>query len=116
MVTSRVDGSTTVLAVHGVLTAADSGAALRRATKTAMDTGSQTVVINLQRVSFVDSSGVADLASCHTALEARGCRLKVCHLSRKLRDVFAVTRLDKVFDIYDTESNALAGSSTVEKI
>jgi anti-sigma B factor antagonist len=115
MVTSRVDGSTTVLAVHGVLTGADSGSALRRATKTAMDSGSQTVVINLQNVSFVDSSGVADLAACHTALAARGCRLKVCHLSQKLKDVFVVTRLNTVFDVYDTEADAI-GSSTVEKL
>ncbi len=71
MITSRIDGSTTVLEVHGVLTAAGSGAALRTATKTAMDTGSQTVVINLRDVAFVDSSGVSDLASCHTALADR---------------------------------------------
>jgi anti-sigma B factor antagonist len=115
MITSRIDGSTTVLEVHGVLTTADSGAALRRATKAAMDAGSQTVVINLRDVAFVDSSGVANLASCHTALADRGCHLKICHLSRKLKDVLAVTRLNTVFDVYDTEADALAGSSTVEK-
>ena len=115
MITSRVEGSTTVLEVHGVLTTADSGAALRRATKTAMDAGSQTVVINLLDVGFVDSSGVSDLASCHTALAGRGCHLKICHLSHKLKDVFVVTRLDTVFDIYDTEADAIAGSPSVAK-
>jgi anti-sigma B factor antagonist len=115
MVTSRIDGSTTVLEVHGVLTAAGSGAALRRATKAAMDTGSQTVVINLRDVVTVDSSGVSDLASCHTTLAGRGCHLKICHLSHKLKDVFVVTRLNTVFDIYETEADAMADSSSVGK-
>jgi anti-sigma B factor antagonist len=115
MVTSRIDGSTTVIEVHGMLTAQGTGAAMRHATKAAMDSGSQTVVINLQDVVAVDSSGVSDLASCHTTLAGRGCHLKICHLSHKLKDVFVITRLDTVFDIYDTEADAMAGSSSVEK-
>ena len=114
MVTARIDGSTTVLAVHGVLTSTEGGDALRRATNTAMDTGSRTVVINLHDVVAMDSSGVSDLASCHTAVTGRGCRLKLCHLSHKLKDIFAITRLNTVFEIYDTEAEALAGSSSVD--
>src|SRR5258708_27699534 len=115
MVTAGIEGSTTVLTVHGMLTSAEAGEAVRRAAKTAMDTGSQTVVINLHDVAAMDSSGVSDLASCHTSVTGRGCRLKLCHVSHKLKDVFVITRLNTVFDIYETEADAMAVSSSIEK-
>jgi anti-sigma B factor antagonist len=65
-------------------------------------------VINLQHVSAIDSSGIADLASSHMTVESRGGRLKICNLSKKLKDIFVITRLNTVFDTYDTEADAIA--------
>ena len=82
--------------------------ALRRAIRLAVDNGVRAVVINLQDVSAIDSSGIADLASSHMTLASHGGHLKISNLSQKLRDIFVITRLNTVFDTYDTEDSAIA--------
>jgi anti-sigma B factor antagonist len=90
------------------LTAQERDRALRRAIRAALDGGARMFVVNLRDVSLVDSSGVADLATSQTAVRKHGGRLTLCHLSQKLKDIFAITRLDKVFETYDTEADAVA--------
>jgi anti-sigma B factor antagonist len=59
-------------------------------------------------VSAIDSSGIADLASSHLVVANNGGHLKICNLSQKIRDIFLITRLNTVFDTYDTEAGAIA--------
>jgi anti-sigma B factor antagonist len=81
---------------------------LRDVIRQAIADGTRTVVVNLQDATAIDSSGVSDLASGHMALANSGGALKLCCLCRKLKDVFVVTRLDTVFDMYETEADAVA--------
>lgn len=90
------------------MTAQDRDRALRRAIRTALEGGARAIVVNLQGVTVVDSSGVADLATSQTAVTKFGGRLTLCHLSQKLKDIFVITRLDKVFEQYETEAEAIA--------
>jgi anti-anti-sigma regulatory factor len=39
---------------------------------------------------------------------SRGSRLMISDLTRKLRHIFAITRLDTVFEMYETEADAIA--------
>ena len=71
--------------------------------------GVRTVVINLEDATAIDSSGVSDLASGHMALSGTGGALKLCCLTKKLQDVFVITRLNQLFDIKPNENDALAG-------
>jgi anti-anti-sigma factor len=74
--------------------------------------GLRTVVINLEDATAIDSSGVSDLASGHMVLASSGGKLKLCCLSKKLKDIFIVTRLNAVFEQYETESAALASADS----
>jgi anti-sigma B factor antagonist len=108
MTTTRLVGTIAVLDVHGTLEAGDG---LRPAIRLALDNGARTIVVNLQDVTAIDSSGVSQLASGHlTAANSGGC-LKLCNLSRKLKEVFIVARLNTVFDAYDTEAEAVASAN-----
>ena len=90
------------------LTASEGDTGLRGAVRQAVDSGTHAIVLNLQAVADIDSSGVADLASGHLALVNGGGSLKLCHLSKKLKHIFAITRLNNVFEIYETEAEAIA--------
>jgi len=107
MITPRFAGAIAVLDVHGAL---EGGDGLKPAIRQALDHGARTIVVNMQDVTGIDSSGVSELASSHlTAVNSGGC-LKLCNLSRKLQEVFAVTRLNTVFDAYETEADAIASA------
>lgn len=104
----RRDGLAIVFRVHGALTAAIGDGELRRAVRTAVDEGARHLVINLEDVLEIDSSGVAELASAHITTNNRGGTLRLCCLSKKLKQIFVVTRLADVFAIDGSEADAVA--------
>jgi len=67
------------------------------------------LLVNLKDVSYMDSSGVATLVEALQLTNKRGGKLRLYHLGPAIRDVFELSRLDKVFDICETESQALNG-------
>jgi anti-sigma B factor antagonist len=66
------------------------------------------VVMNLSEVRYIDSSGVASLVEGLKASRDIGSRFILVGLSGPAREVLQLSRLVKVFEIYDTEGEALA--------
>ncbi len=65
------------------------------------------IVINLGKVGYVDSSGLATLVEILKNLRGYGGKLKLTNLSPKVMGLFEITKLNKLFDIADGEENAL---------
>ena len=65
------------------------------------------VIINLEKVSYVDSSGLATLVEALKNFRAYGGKLKLTSLSGKVKSLFEITKLEKLFDIVDREEEAL---------
>ncbi|MCK4851644.1 MAG: STAS domain-containing protein [Candidatus Omnitrophica bacterium] len=65
------------------------------------------VVINLGDVSYVDSSGLATFVEILKKLRSYGGKLKLTNLSSKVRGLFEITKLTKLFDIFDEETAAI---------
>ena len=65
------------------------------------------IVINLKKVSYVDSSGLATLVEILKGLRAYGGRLKISNLSQKVKNLFEITKLEKLFDITIEEEEAV---------
>ena len=74
----------------------------------AIEHGGHSIVVNLRGVTDIDSFGVAILASGHMSAVSRSGRLTISDLSRKLKHIFAITRLDNVFEIYESENEPIA--------
>lgn len=66
------------------------------------------LVINLQGVNYVDSSGLATLVEILKNLRSYGGKLKLINLSSKVKGLFEITKLDKLFDIRSDEEEALS--------
>ncbi len=71
--------------------------------------GVNNVVLNLQQVDFIDSIGISTLVSGMKQLRARGGDLRLVGLQPSARSIFELMMLDKVFEIFDTEEQALKG-------
>jgi anti-sigma B factor antagonist len=65
------------------------------------------VVLDLSRLRFVDSSGLGAFISCLRRLNAKGGDLKLCGMSKPVRAVFELVRMDRVFDILGTKEDAV---------
>ena len=66
------------------------------------------VVVNLQAVQYVDSSGVASLVEGLKASRDVGSRFVLCGLNTKVKDVLRLSRLGTIFEVCDSEEQALA--------
>lgn len=67
------------------------------------------VIVNLEKAKYIDSAGVASLVEALKASREMKSGFALYGLSRTAREVLELTRLVKVFDIFDTEQEALAG-------
>jgi anti-sigma B factor antagonist len=69
------------------------------------------LVINLNAVNFVDSTGLATLVQGMKRCREHEGDLLLCDLQRPVRMIFELPRLDKAFTIYPSESDAIAAFS-----
>jgi anti-sigma B factor antagonist len=65
------------------------------------------VFLNLKNVRYIDSSGIASLVEGLKASRDQGSRLILYGLSTSVREVMQLSRLQKIFEIYDDEEQAL---------
>jgi anti-sigma B factor antagonist len=69
------------------------------------------VIVNLQNVKYIDSAGVASLVEGLKISRDMKSGFALYGLSRTTREVLELTRLLKVFEVHDTEEQALAGGT-----
>ncbi|MCD4653465.1 STAS domain-containing protein [bacterium] len=65
------------------------------------------IVLNLRKVSFIDSSGIGEIVRSFTTIQKSGGVLKLLHLEAKVRDLFTITRLITVFETFENEKEAV---------
>ena len=65
------------------------------------------VILNLSKVNMMDSSGLGVLVSSYTTVQKKGGRLALVGLGRGLQNLIAITKLTRVFDIYEDEDSAI---------
>ncbi len=65
------------------------------------------VIINLEKVTYIDSSGIGALISSLSNLKKYQGGLKIINVYASVRKVFELTKLTSFFDIYDSEEEAL---------
>jgi anti-sigma B factor antagonist len=64
-------------------------------------------ILNLRQVSTIDSSGLGTLVLVHTNVKKAGGALKLLHLSKRHLELMILTKLTGVFEIFDSEQDAI---------
>ena len=65
------------------------------------------VVVDLGRVTYMDSSGLGDLIEAYASTKKAGGALKLLHVQTRLRDLLTITKLVTVFETFDEEAAAI---------
>lgn len=73
-----------------------------------IDAQKYNIIINLEKVSYIDSSGIGALISSLSNLKKYQGGLKIINVYASVKKVFELTKLTSFFEIYDTEEEALA--------
>ena len=66
------------------------------------------IIVNLSKVTYVDSSGLATLVEILKNMRSYGGRLRLTNLSSKIKSLFEITKLEKLFEIMADEQDAIS--------
>lgn len=101
-----------VLSLSGRLDLA-SGATLKEHLKRLAEKETIQVHLNLAEVEFINSSGLGALVSIMKEIRLAKGRLTLSNLASYVQEIFEITQLSHIFEIYATEQEALATYQTV---
>lgn len=107
-INERKRNDVTILDLKGKITIGAAEEALRDAVHRVLGAGAQKLILNLKDVTTIDSSGVGELVSSYTSATNRGAKIKLANLPPKINDILTITQLITVFDVYDSEDEAVA--------
>ena len=98
---------TTVVEIAGKVTIGYD-AQMRDAILEATDAGAQNVLLKMDRVTKIDSSGIGELAAAHRRIRGDGGRFLLVGLSEKLAAPLVIANLMGILEIYPNVDEALA--------
>jgi len=70
--------------------------------------GGSDLLVDLEGVTFIDSSGLGALVACLRAANQSGGNVRLCGLCPEVRITMELTRLHRVFEIFENKEEALA--------
>lgn len=108
-ISSREVERATIFDVSGDIDLANSPAVRKALLREVREKRTPRVVMNLSKVRYIDSSGVASLVEGLKASRDVGSRFILFGLSTTAREVLQLSRLLKIFEVYDNEEQALSG-------
>jgi anti-sigma B factor antagonist len=104
--TRQADG-VTILSPQGRIVFGEEATSLRENLKRVLASTRQ-IVLNLSGVSYIDSGGLGTLVGVYSTARASGADIKLTGLGQRLRDVLQITKLVTVFEVYESEQEAIA--------
>jgi anti-sigma B factor antagonist len=107
-IAARAIKSWTILDLSGDIDLANSPAMRKALLGEIKEKRTPKVFLNLKNVRYIDSSGIASLVEGLKASRDLGSRLILYGLNKTVREVMQLSRLQKIFEIYEDEEQALA--------
>jgi len=100
-------GVATVIGLQGNLMGGPDAASLNSQIHDLLAAGKKNVVLDLESVEFMNSSGLGMLIGGASTLKNAGGKLKLAHASEKILTLIKITKLTPVFEHYDSVSAAV---------
>jgi anti-sigma B factor antagonist len=80
---------------------------MKMAFEDAVNRNEKKLLVDLSAVSFIDSAGLNMLMEAHKSLKKINGRLRLCGMNSKIKNVIEITNLHILFEIFDTQEQAL---------
>jgi anti-sigma B factor antagonist len=106
--TVRQIGEVSVLDLHGKITIGRGDVQLRERVGELLRDGRTNILVNLKKVSYMDSCGLGEVAACYKQVLARNGRFKLLSPRRgRVADLLEMIKLEELVEFYRSEEEAL---------
>jgi len=100
-------GDVTVLHLMGPITFGHGTSKLRDLIQNMLEAGKKKILLNMAEVYYLDSAGLGELVAAHTTVAREGGKLKLMKLTRRVQDIVQLTRVYRIFEVFDDEDSAI---------
>ena len=112
--TERRNEGVIIIDLKGKLTLGSGDVQLRSIIRDLLDRDEKKILLNLGKVSYMDSAGVGELVASYTTASNREADLKLLNLTSKIRDLLQFTQLISVFEHFSDETEGVNSFSSPE--
>lgn len=105
---TREMGKVTVIDLNGKITIGKGDLILRDTVDGVLKDGKKRILLNLDKVSYMDSAGIGELVACFKRVVEKEGVMKLVNPGGRVQDLLALTKLDEYFETYQSEGEALA--------
>jgi len=102
------DEGVAVLRLQGKIMGGPDATSLHEKLHELIEEGNLSVVVDLTEVDWMNSSGLGILIGGLSALRKSGGDLRLASATEKIEEVLRITKLDRVFTVYNTTDDAVA--------
>jgi anti-sigma B factor antagonist len=100
-------GAVVVVVLKGKVTLGEASQSVRSTVEQLVAENCSKIVFNLSGVPFIDSAGLGALTLSYTKTKAVGGMLKLAEAQTRVKDALEMTRLTRLFTLYETEKDAI---------
>lgn len=107
--TTLQSGKIGVIEVKGSLVGGEETDELRNAVADFVEQGNKKLIIDLSKVTYLNSTAIGILVQAHTTYAKNKGHVKLCGINKNINNIFVITKLTMVFDVADTRDDAVKG-------
>ena len=102
------ENGVTVLTLTGDLVIGEPEATFKKTVTRLLEEGKTRLLVDLEGVGFLDSSGLGALVRALTNSQKEGGQTKLVHVGPQIRKLLEMTKLDSVFELHDDLRTAVS--------
>lgn len=110
-IANREVNGVTVLALDGRIVFGEETSSVRDQIKTLLAAGKKKLVLNMEKVSYVDSTGLGMLVGVRQSTKTAGAQLRLSNVEARYSELLKMTQLWPLFDVSATEAEAIRALS-----
>lgn len=103
----RRNGKVVILDLEGNIRLGEDSTQFRQFIRQLVQNGEKSVLLNLENITYVDSSGLGEIVAGFTSLEKVGGTMKLINLNSRISELMMITKLLTVFEVFDSEKAAV---------
>ena len=103
----RDAGKVRIVDVAGDVTIGKGDVALRETVQGLLANGHSLILLNLQKVGYIDSAGLGELVACKKRSAEKDGDTKLLLPTKRVRDLLVLVKLNDVFEIFEEEAKAI---------
>lgn len=107
-ISTREIGNVTFVEPKGKITIGSGDVLLRDTIDEALSSGAKNILVDLNGVSKMDSSGLGELVAAHNTVTTNGGTIKLVNIPSKIYNIFGVSQIISVLDVFDDIDEAVA--------